>query len=102
VLGTILFNAGNRDRVLMIDISAPPLGIKLELPEGGSGFTHTYSFIFSARDSDPRNAFAGNLILDIGGFVELLIIIDAERVAALPNRRTGADALWWEEACRYR
>src|SRR5665213_128678 len=48
-------------------------------------------------EPDERTILARSLILQVGRLIEALVVIDAERKAALPNRSACACALRWEE-----
>src|ERR1700730_4232120 len=57
--------------------------------------------IVSPVEADPRAAFAGNLILNMGSLVEPLIMVDTERIPALSHGGSRTCALRREESCSH-
>src|SRR6201999_4558249 len=65
----------------------------------GAGYE---SAVEAPVEAQPGRALAGRLVLELGGVVVALVVVDAEGVYALADRGAGSGALRREEASRDR
>src|SRR5438270_1691256 len=66
------------------------------------GRSRVQAAIVSPVEADPGATFAGNLILNMSRLVELLIMVDTERIPALTYGGSRTCDLRREETCSHR